>query len=647
MNVVLKKNLPTGNDQIALAYQTGNIVINPDSSKIESEKRLKEEMIKRAFFSSASIPIKKNNKIVAVLNIYASDPYYFEEENRTILEELQKDISFALEKIESIKYSQILEAAIKKSNDWVIITDRNGTIEYVNDFVTKLTGYSKEELLGKKTNIFRSGYHDKHYYRKLWQTILSGKEFEAIFINRKKNGELFYIEEKIIPVTLKNNEMKFISIGSDITKERKLKEENEKLRFYDILTDIYNFYGFSIQVDDYILKNPESLGALIVIDIVNFSYINKTYTIEVGNKILQKIAKILKENFKKEDILGRIGGDEFGIFIKNLQSKEEFFAIANRIKLIMEEKSFFTIDQKKIKLYLNCGVAFYPDDGSNFKELLQNASIALKEAKKEGLNTIKLYDKKMETKILSLAVAEDLIQKAIKGNLFIFHYQPYYTAKTKEIAGFEALVRIKDGKKIHYPNEFIDLLENSIYLDDFRAWALQEVSQKIKQWNRPISVNISAKSFNNPELPKEIRRYTKDIPQPLTIEITERLYMEQPDKSKRVIEKLKRYKKIKISIDDFGTGYSSLSYLKDIRADILKIDISFVKAMTKDKGAKAIVEAIITLAKNLEMETVAEGVENEIEYEMLKNMGTDYIQGYYFAKPLPEDEVEHLLRNSS
>jgi diguanylate cyclase (GGDEF)-like protein/PAS domain S-box-containing protein len=602
-------------------------------------------MIKRGFLSSAAIPIMKNGKVHAVLNIYASIPYFFEDVRKTILEELKHDLSFALEKIELYKESLILKNAVEKSTEWVLITDKNGNIEYVNDYVSKLTGYKKEELIGKNPRIFKSGYQPKEFYERMWKTILLGEEFEAIFVNKKKNGEVFYIEEKIIPVKMPDGEIKFVSIGRDITKETKLLKENERLRYYDVLTGLYNYNGFAMQVEDYIVNNPENLAALLLIDIANFSYINKTYGTEFGDELLKQIAKSLREHFKKEDIIARIGGDEFAVFAKDIKEKEDVFALVERVKNILDRDVLFKIKNIDINLTIHGGVAVYPDDGKTFKELLQNASVALKEAKKEGDNVVKIYNEEIEKSIKSFFSVGSLFNKAVRENLFIFHYQPYFDAKTKEIKGFEALVRIKDKDgKIYYPNEFIDFLENSHYLDYFREWALNEVSQKIKKWKKPISLNISARTFKNPDFPNEVFKYAKDLPAPLVLEITERLYMDELEKSKNIIDKLKECKNIKIAIDDFGTGYSSLSYLKDINADILKIDMSFVRAMVEDEKSKAIVKAIITLAKALNMKTLAEGVEIKEQYEMLKDMEVDYIQGFYLSKPLPEEEAEKLLK---
>jgi len=645
IKVAVGENLPEGRGPTGLAFRTGNIIINPDTKTTEFMKPWKEEMLKRNFLSSASIPIKKNDEVVATLNIYATEPFYFEEENKTILEELQVDLQFALEKIETIRNSIILKQAIENSSQWVLITDKDGNIEYVNDYVCEVSGYTKEELIGKNPRIFKSGYRDEKFYENLWNTIKNGEEFDAILVDRKKNGELFYIEEKIIPVKLPDGSLKFISIGRDITKEKILSEENERLRYHDVVTNLYNFVGFQIQVADYIIKNPDNLSALILIDIYNFSVINKKYGVEIGDEILKYLADILNKHFKKNDIVGRTGSDEFGIFLKDIKDKNNLLLIIERLKTILNEKLTFKLDGEKISIRYNIGISIYPDDGKSFKEIMESASIALKYAKEEGENVIKFHSKEMEEKIESLFKAENLLQKAVEKDLFIFHYQPYFDTKTGKIAGFESLVRIKDeDAKIYYPKDFIDLLEQSEYLHHFKRWALKEVSQKIKKWNIPISINISARSFKNLSLAQKVLEHAKDLPAPMVLEITERIYMENPEQSKQIIEELKKCKNIRISIDDFGTGYSSLSYLKDLDADVIKIDISFVRKMMEDEKTRIIVKTIIILAKELGMKTVAEGVETKEQYDMLKEMGVDYIQGFYLAKPMPEEEAEKLLK---
>ncbi|HIQ25423.1 MAG TPA: EAL domain-containing protein [Persephonella sp.] len=630
---------------VNIVCKEGKIFINPDTENNPAMAPWKAEMLKRGFLSSVSIPIKKYGKVVATINIYSSEKHFFEEENISILKEIESDLSFALEKIDIIRNSIILKKAVKKSDYWVIITDEKGKILYVNDFVVNLTGYKKEELIGQTTAIFKSGYHSKEFYKQLWETILSGKEFSSIFVNRKKNGEVFYIEESIIPIELEGNIKRFISIGIDITKEKKLYEEVKKLKFYNIQTNLYNFNGFLSKVEE-ILKKEKKLAALAIVDIREFTYINKTYGIKTGDLIIKQIAKRLKRYFRKTDILGKIGGDEFAILFADLRKKEDAFIIEEKINKCFQEP--FRIDGTEIKILINAGIAIYPDDGKEFYELYENASTALLLAKKEGANVVKFFSRELENKAKGFVYAKNLVERAIEKELFIFFYQPYFKTSDLSLVGFEALARIKDENgKIYSPYQFIDYLEHSPYLDNFRQFALEEITEKINRWNIPISVNVSARSFKDPMFAEQIIHQTKDLKKPLILEITERVFMEDIEKTKELIQEFTKYETVKVSIDDFGTGYSSLSYLKDLNADILKIDMSFIRQMLEDKKSKAIVEGIIHIAKSLGMLTVAEGVETKEQLQTLKQFECDYVQGFLLKKPMPEEEVEEFLKNNA
>lgn len=230
------------------------------------------------------------------------------------------------------------------------------------------------------------------------------------------------------------------------------------------------------------------------------------------------------------------------------------------------------------------------------------------------------------------------------GNYLNSITKPYFNSQTLEIAGFEALIRIVDNNgKVYTPNIFIDYLENSHYLREVETWALKEVIEKIKKWNKNISVNISGKNFISPVFPTLIQAIPSEIREKLVIEITERIFIENTQFTMEVIKDIKSmYKPPKIAIDDFGTGYSSMIYLKDLPIDIIKIDRSFIRDMSNDKKSLAIVMTMLDLGKRLDVLTLAEGVELEEQYNLLKVAGCDYVQGYLFAKPLPEEEIEKL-----
>lgn len=626
------------NNQIS-NYNKDKITINERSIDI-SETQFKNSLLLRDFLSSVTIPIIKFDKQIGTLNIYSSESSFFDEDSRSILYDMQHDIKFALEKIDTIRNSIITTKALEKSKNWLMITDEDGKILYVNDFIIEKTKYSKEEILGKKPNIFKSGYQDQKFYKNLWKTIKKGEEFDAIFVNKTKDGEIFYLEQSIIPVNLEGKITRYISIGKDITTEKNLSFENEKLRFYDSLTGLYNKYGFSIKVQE-ILKSKEK-SALILIDIYNFSYINKYYGTHVGDEILKRISKNLTYIFEgKNAFVGRIGGDEFAVFLYDITDKDSVYISIEKIKHIFDKE--LRLKKSTIAIKYNIGVSIYPSDAKNFEGLSQNAVVALKNAKLEGANKFKFFNKNIDDSVKELVNLEDLISTSLKEKRFVFYYQPYFSAEDRKLAGFETLVSIKrDDGSIIPASKFIDFLENSVYIYKFQEFAINYLKDRVRIFSYPISINLSAKSFEDLDYFEKLLKIVSKIKKEFVIEITERIFLTNTQERISLIKKLKDNKNVKIAIDDFGTGYSSLSYISDIEPDIIKIDISFIRRIPEDKKVRTLVQSIINLSKFLGIHTVAEGVENETQYNALKYFGVDYIQGFYMSKPIPEEDALKL-----
>ncbi len=588
------------------------------------------------------MPIFKKNKLFAILAGFSKEIDFINDKYVEILEQIKLDLNFALEKLENDATLKLVSEAIERSTEWFLITDEDGVILYVNDAVEKISGYSKEELIGKKTNIFRSYEQPIKFYKKLWETIKKGEDFAAIFVNRRKDGSLFYLDLLIHPVKLPSGKVYYIAIGRDITNEIHLSSEVEKYKFYDPLTELYNMYAFSLDVAEY-LKHIKSKAFLILVDIYNMAYINNVFGISIGNYALKEVGKRILKEFDEEDIKGRIGGDEFGIFVSS-QSREDFATIIDKINRIFDEP--IKIQDKEIKIYFSAGVSSFPDDGKNFQTLYKKATIALSEAKKTGKNIIKFFNPSMEEKAKNVLEAEELIEKALREELFVFHYQPYFDTENISLKGFEALVRIQDKSgKIYYPNVFIDVLEKSKFIEDFERWALKKALQKIKEWDNKIylSVNISGKSLHSRHIQEILKKEDKETLKKLTLEITERELIGNIDLTKEALSNL-RDLGVRIAIDDFGTGYSSLSYLESLPLDVLKIDISFVRQMLEGKRKKAMVEVIISLAKKLDIKSLAEGVETKEQLETLKDMGCNFIQGYFLGKPMPESDADEFVK---
>ncbi|MFH7873650.1 MAG: EAL domain-containing protein [Candidatus Aenigmatarchaeota archaeon] len=634
------KNLPKNEIPEEIASKRKEILVISDCTLLEEEKKsLTRTLLKFNLFSFAIIPIEKNGQIEYFLSLYSDEKNYFREEVSEILTKIKKDIEFALRKMEELRKNLIIGQALDSSKSLVIITEENGVITYVNNYVSEVYGYSKEEVLGQKPSIFKSGHHDKDFYKNLWQTILSGKEFSSIIINRKKNGELFYIDATIYPVKLPGNITKFILVGKDITKERTLSKEIYNIRFYDFITGLINKEGL-INLYEGKLQ-PDLASCLLLIDINNFSYVNESYGFYFGDNVLKAVANGLKGNFNEQVVLARTGGDEFAIFLKDIKEANEILQVLNKTKNLFNRE--FYVNGIPLTLSINVGVSIYPNDGKNIREIYEKAQLALKEAKSLGSGEMRLYNKKLEEQAKNFIFLDSLIQRAIKENLFLFYYQPYFRLKDLSLSGFEALVRIKDKNgKLYSPDFFISFLENSNYLPVFEHLAFEEIKATARKWGLNVSMNVAARTFKNKEFLNLLTNIENDVK--ITYEITERILIEQIENVNAFIRDLENKQNIKIAIDDFGTGYSSLGYIKNINIDIIKIDISFIKDMLINEKSKAIVKTIVELAENLGAESIAEGVENQQQLNFLRQIGCVYAQGYFLGKPMPKEDIIRLYK---
>ncbi|WP_457600199.1 EAL domain-containing protein [Hydrogenivirga sp.] len=634
--------LPPLNSPEGESYTSRDVVVIEDVASSHIPEERKEELLRGGVRSIAVIPLLKFGEPVGVLSLYSEESRFFTEDVVDALNELRGDVSFSLEKMEETRKAMLISKALDSSKEWVLITDEEGRILYVNEGVMKLSGYEREELIGRKPSIFKSGYQTREFYEKLWNTILSGETFESTFVNRKKNGELFYLDMSIIPLELPGRVRRFLAIGKDITREVSLSEEIERLKFRDVITGLYNFDGLSFKAEEYLTQESGGIFSLIILDIYNFTYVNSTFGIGVGDKLLTKVAELLKGRFREDDVIAKVGGDEFGVFLR-LNKKEDALLIRKDLELLFEEP--LQVGSYRIKVGINAGIALYPDDAKNFLNLYECASLALSEAKKEGADTIKFYDPTMEGKAKDYVRKESLIDRAIREGLFTFYYQPYFYTDSLRVAGLEALVRIRDRDgNVYGPQHFIDILERSPLLRDFENWALEEVINDINRWDMPVSLNISANSFKHEEFIKRLINVAKVWSAFLTVEITERILVEDREETKRILEELKFYGgALRVAVDDFGTGFSSLTYLSELPVDIIKIDMSFTRRVAEDERIRGLVEGVVHIARSLGMKTVAEGVEDEEQLEVLKDIGCDMVQGYYLARPMPREDIDLFL----
>ncbi len=553
-----------------------------------------------------------------------------------------RDISERKKLIEEL---QKFKKAVDKSKDMIVITDIEGKILYANEAFTEITGYTLEEVYNKKMSILKSGMHSEEFYKLLWETILSGKEFTTIFTDKKKSGEYFLIYTTITPIKdEKGKIVNFIGIGKDITKERMLEEQLNKAMFYDPVTDLPNRSLFIEQLKEAIdiVEGKDRYVAVVVMDIDNFSMINDTYGESVGNKILYLVGKKTRDMLRPGDIVSRIGADEFAVALVNVASEEDVIFVVNR--LVEGFGELFSVGDVSINISLTMGVATFPTDAKSAVELMEKADLALTRAKKEELK-VKFFHKELDEDATEFVILTSRLRNALEREEFFPVYQGIYPYSSGNPIGFEALARWKSQDLgIISPAKFIPVLENTKQIIRFGEWLFPRIRKDIEHLKERygedifVSINLSPVQFEDPAFINKLSDIFQGVNHNVAFEITENVLAKDRRKAITTLEKL-RSMGFRIHIDDFGTGYSSLEYLKDFPVDGLKIDRSFVMDVLKDQKDLSIVKIIINLAKELSFYTVAEGVETKEQLELLHKLGCDYFQGFHLSKPQPIESV--------
>jgi diguanylate cyclase (GGDEF)-like protein/PAS domain S-box-containing protein len=600
-------------------------------------------------FSIANIPLIKKGELYGEITLCITKQNFFSESVVKLLKEIMGDISFAIDKIEENKFSYIFSNGLENSTDWVIITDDKINITFINRAAETISGYTKEEVIGKNPSIFKSGLHDKQFYKLLWDTVKNGAPYNTVIIDRAKNGELIYLDDTIIPVKFNDKITGYIAIGRNITKEKEYQSMLFEATSLDAVTKLPNINLFFEKLDAMLLTaKPNSIICVVIIGLREYSKINSIYGYPAGDKLLMEISSALRGVLKETDLIGKLKGDNFIITLRNVRLKEDILTVIQKIKDVFD-KTFKIYDDTEADIFYNIGVSLYPEDGHDSKTLISKAQISLSNAKEIGDNAVSFYNSDLEKNIRKSLTFKRELQEAIKNKELALYFQPYYNTKTGKLAGMEALLRWIKNDNIIPPSEFIPELEKTALILDVEDWLVEETVKKLRTWKdlglniAPVSINISSLTFEKKNLDKLIQKnlnkYNID-PSFINVELIERVFLKESNYD--TLNAL-RDMGIKISIDDFGTGYSSLSYLRYLPIDIIKIDISFIRNLQNSDKDFAIIDAIIFLANKLDIQTVAEGVETEAQLNILKLLGCGSIQGFLFSKPLPEDELVKLL----
>lgn len=549
-----------------------------------------------------------------------------------------------------------LSSALEQTADSVVITDRDGIIEYVNPSFEATTGYSKKDALGKTPRILKSDKQSTAFYQNLWRIILDGEVFREVFINRKKDGTLFYEQQTITPLKDVNGKVThFVATGKDITKRMETQEQLQFLAHHDALTELPNRLLFMDRLRQSLAharRWHKRRVAVLFLDLDRFKNINDTLGHDIGDRLLQKLGGRLIGALREGDTVARLGGDEFGVILDDLTSANDIASIAKKILDTLEAQ--LEIEGHDLCITASIGISMYPNDGENSNTLLKNADVAMYKAKDLGRNNFQFYSSDMSVRAFERLTLENSLRHALERRELRLYYQPQVDIQNGKVIGVEALLRWQHPNLgLVAPMDFVPLLEETGLIVPVGEWVIQTACAQAQAWNnnllKPlrITVNLSGRQTNELNFAATVERFLCASgldPTLLELEITETILMRNVRTTVEVLNALHEVG-VRFAVDDFGTGYSSLSYLKRFPIDTLKVDRSFVRDITNDADDAALVEAIIAMGRALRLEVIAEGVETKEQLEFLRAHNCSAIQGYLFSNPLPPEEIEPLLRN--
>jgi diguanylate cyclase (GGDEF)-like protein/PAS domain S-box-containing protein len=557
------------------------------------------------------------------------------------------------ERLRTDEQMRKLSSALEQTADAVMITDRQGIIEYVNPGFEKTTGYSRDEAVGQTPRLVKSDKQGAGFYKKLWQTILDGEVFSEVFVNRRKDGSLYYEEKTITP--LKNSAgavTHFVATGKDVSERMQAQERMQHMAQHDALTELPNRMLFLDRLKQALARARwhKRLVAVLFVDLDRFKTINDTLGHDVGDRLLQALAERFTASVREGDTVARFGGDEFVMLLDDVASEKDIGVVAQKVLDALTPP--FRIDGQSLYVTASIGVSLYPNDGEDSGTLLKNADIAMYRAKELGKNTYQFYSADMSARAFERLTLESSLRHAIERNEFRLYYQPQVDTSSGAILGVEALLRWQHPDfGLVAPAEFIPLLEETGLIVPAGDWVFRTACEQLRAWHDAgwptlrMAVNLSPRQFQTPGLAIMVERGLANVncdPSLIELEITENVLLRHAVATLDALDAVHALG-VRLAIDDFGTGYSSLSYLRRYAIDTVKIDRSFVHDIPADPDDSAITAAIISLAQSLKLDVIAEGVETEAQREFLRERGCHLMQGYLFSRPLPPEDITRLL----
>ncbi|NOR79894.1 MAG: EAL domain-containing protein [Methyloprofundus sp.] len=551
---------------------------------------------------------------------------------------------------------QLSAKVFNETNEGITITDATGIIVNVNPAFCEITGYSREEVIGRNPRFLSSDKQTPEFYTKMWQSINEQGYWQGEVWNRKKEGALYAELLSVSSILAEDGGvLHYVGIFSDITHIKKQQETLEQMAHYDVLTQLPNRV---LLADRFVLalahsKRQDTLLAVCFLDLDNFKPINDTYGHAIGDQLLIEVAERIKINIREEDTVSRQGGDEFILLLGDIESLVQCEKALTRIIESLAQP--YVINEQLLSISASVGVTLYPVDDADFDTLMRHADQAMYQAKLAGRNGFCLFNTEQNQQSIQKTIQLKEIQKALVDNEFCLYYQPKVNMQTGKVFGVEALIRWNHPEKgLIPPLGFLPIIEETELEVQMGSWVISEALQQLSYWQEQglkleVSINISSYHLQSPSfitgLKAALALFPKIQAENFQLEILESSALGDLKLISRIIKTCVRDLGVGIALDDFGTGYSSLTHMRNLQVQTIKIDQSFVRDMIDDPNDYVIIDGVIGLADSFNRKVIAEGVESTEHGLMLLIMGCNAAQGYGISPPIPSLEFQNWLIN--
>ncbi|MFN4237229.1 MAG: putative bifunctional diguanylate cyclase/phosphodiesterase [Vogesella sp.] len=550
-----------------------------------------------------------------------------------------------------------IAAAAFESQEGIFVTDTRSVILRVNRAFTDITGYRPSEAVGKTPRLLRSGRHDADFYRQLWHHLLSHGSWSGEVWNRRKNGEVYPEWLTITAVEDQDGQVShYVAMLTDITQRKAQEQEIRDLAYYDPLTRLPNRRLLLERLQQALRHGQPGLeGGLMFIDLDNFKTLNDTLGHDMGDILLQQVGRRLLQEVGEDDTVARLGGDEFVILLPALgsgltEAASRAQRLGENLRLAMNQP--YDLAGHEYHCTPSIGISLFADGPRHSEDLMKRADLALYSAKAAGRNAVCFFDAAMQHSVTARARLEKALRQALQRDELQLYYQPQVGADGR-VLGAEALLRWQSAELGELqPTVFLPLAEESGMILPIGQWVLEQACRQLVRWAAQpqtaglvLSVNVSVCQLRQADFVARVEdmlTHTGAPPAQLLLELTESVLMDDMVHS---IDKMRALRRlgVRFALDDFGTGYSSLSYLRQLPLDQLKLDHSFVQGALDEGNDAAIVDMVLALARSLQLEVLAEGVETAPQHACLLQRGCTRFQGYLFGAPMTADSFERLL----